>query len=297
MGALYDFFGACMSMSVAPDVSAFLIDFHGQPALRVAAPDGASVTVALHGGTIVSWIPAGGKERLYLSDKAVFDGETPIRGGVPVIFPQFGTRGSLPRHGFARTRPWLPVVARIGEDFALATVRLSADDTTRAVYDHDFVAELTVMVGSDRLDIEFEVMNTGSVPLSFTGALHTYLRVSEVETIQVDGLQGLRYFDARSGEEKTERASELIVEDAVDRVYFRSRGALLSEPHRRLLLQHDGFCDLVVWNPWEAGCAGFGDLPKDGFRRFICLESAVVETPVNLEPGGEWVGRLSFSQP
>lgn len=286
-----------MSMSAAPDLSAFLIDFHGQPALRVAAPDGASVTIALHGGTVVSWIPAGGKERLYLSDKAVFDGESPIRGGVPVIFPQFGTRGSLPRHGFARTRPWQPVVTRIGEDFALATVRLAADDATRAIYDHDFVAELTVMVAADRLDIEFEVMNTGDAPLEFSGALHTYLRVSEVETIQIDGLQGLRYLDALSGDEKTERASELIVEDAVDRVYFRSRGALLSEPHRRLLLQHDGFCDLVVWNPWETGCAAIADLPKDGFRRFICLESAVVETPVSLDPGGEWVGRLSLSQP
>lgn len=284
-------------MSAASEVSAFLIDFHGQPAVRVSAPDGASVTVALHGGTIVSWIPAGGKERLYLSDRAVFDGKNPIRGGVPVVFPQFGTCGSLPRHGFARTRPWQPVVARIGPDFALATVRLTADDATRALYDHDFTVELTVMVGADRLDIEFEVMNTGAAPLQFSGALHTYLRVSEVETIQVDGLQGLRYFDALSGDEKSERASELIVEDAVDRVYFQSRGALLSEPHRRLLLQHDGFCDLVVWNPWEAGTAAIADLPKDGFRRFICLESAVVGQPVSVAPGEAWVGRVCFSQP
>lgn len=286
-----------LTSAAAPELSAFLIEFHGQPAVRVAAPDGASVTIALHGGTIVSWIPAGGKERLYLSDKAVFDGETPIRGGVPVVFPQFGTRGTLPRHGFARTRQWQPVLARVGGDFALATVRLAADEATRAIYDHDFVAELTVMVGADRLDIEFEVMNRGDAPMAFSGALHTYLRVSEVETIEVDGLQGLRYFDALRGEEKTDRASELIVEDAVDRIYYGSRGALLAEPHRRLLLQHDGFRDLVVWNPWEAGCAAIGDLPKDGFRRFICLESAVVETPVSLAPGGEWVGRLSFSQP
>lgn len=286
-----------MSMSAAPELSAFLIDFHGQPALRVSAPDGASVTVALHGGTVVSWIPAGGKERLYLSERAVFDGKSPIRGGVPVVFPQFGTRGSLPRHGFARTTGWQPTVARVGQDFALGSVRLAADDATRAIYDHDFVVELSVMVGADRLDIEFDVTNTGDAPLSFAAALHSYLRVSEVETIQVDGLQGLRYFDALRGEEKTERAGELIVEDAVDRVYYKSRGAMLTEPHRRLLLQHEGFRDLVVWNPWETACAAIADLPKDGFRRFICLESAVVEQPVTLEPGGEWVGRVSFSQP
>lgn len=265
--------------------------------MRVTAPDGASVTIALHGGTVVSWIPAAGKERLYLSDTAVFDALTPIRGGIPVIFPQFGSRGSLPRHGFARTRTWQPTVARIGEDFALATVRLSADASTQAIYAYDFVLELTVMVSADRLDVELEVLNRGETPLTFSGALHTYLRVSEVETIQVEGLQGLRYFDALGNEEKTDRGCELIVEDAVDRVYFGSRGALLREPHRMLLLRHDGFTDMVVWNPWETACAAIGDLPRDGFRRFICLESAVVEHPVTLAPGEEWIGRQSYSQP
>lgn len=286
-----------MSTSAPSDLSAFITDFRGQPALRVVAPDGASVTIALHGGTVVSWIPAGGKERLYLSDTAVFDAATPIRGGIPVVFPQFGTRGPLPRHGFARTRAWQPGVARIGEDFALASVRLSADAATRAIYDHGFELELTAMVGADRLDIEFEVHNAGSAPLSFAAALHTYLRVSEVETIEVSGLQGLRYFDALRGAEATERASELIVEDAVDRIYFGARGALLVEPHRRLLLQQDGFTDLVAWNPWETGVRAFADLPRDGFRRFMCLESAVIEHPVTLEPGDEWVGRQSFSHP
>ena len=39
----------------------------GQPAMRLRAPDGAEATVLLHGGHIVSWIPAGDQERLYLS--------------------------------------------------------------------------------------------------------------------------------------------------------------------------------------------------------------------------------------
>ena len=38
----------------------------GQPAMRLRAPDGAEATVLLHGGHIVSWIPAGDVERLYL---------------------------------------------------------------------------------------------------------------------------------------------------------------------------------------------------------------------------------------
>ncbi|KAH0696735.1 hypothetical protein KY289_014217 [Solanum tuberosum] len=30
-----------------------------------------------------------------------------FRGGIPISFPQFGTFGSLERHGFARNRVWL----------------------------------------------------------------------------------------------------------------------------------------------------------------------------------------------
>ena len=38
---------------------------------------------------------------------AVFDGTQPIRGGVPVVFPQFGRPDpSLPMHGFARSSRW-----------------------------------------------------------------------------------------------------------------------------------------------------------------------------------------------
>ena len=43
----------------------------GQPAMRLVAPDGAQTIVLLHGAHIVSWIPAGDEERLYLSPEAV----------------------------------------------------------------------------------------------------------------------------------------------------------------------------------------------------------------------------------
>ena len=282
-------------MSGSLNLTQRLVDFRGQPAITITAPDGSTATIALHGATVLSWVPAGGKERLYLSDTAVFDGAMPIRGGIPVIFPQFGTRGPLPRHGFARTQPWEVTALREGSDFALATLRLTPNAATRAVYPHAFQLELTAMVSAGRLDIELEILNTGNAPMEFSGALHTYLRVSDVETVQLEGLEGLRYLDAVRGEDKIERASELIVEDEVDRVYFSSRGALLREPHRALLVQNDGFPDLVVWNPWEHKCAAIADLPRDGFRRFLCVESALVEAPVTLAGGEEWVGRQTLS--
>lgn len=54
--------------------------------VEASLPSGESVTVHLYGATVTSW-KAGGKEQLFLSEKAHLDGSKPIRGGIPVVFP------------------------------------------------------------------------------------------------------------------------------------------------------------------------------------------------------------------
>ena len=120
----------------------------GQPAMRLVAPDGAEATVLLHGAHVVSWIPAGDQERLYLSPQAVAGPGQAVRGGIPVIFPQFNTRGPLPRHGFARNRAWQWAEQAERGGAAIGVLRLEADDATRALWPHGFSAELTVVVMS-----------------------------------------------------------------------------------------------------------------------------------------------------
>lgn len=284
-----------MSTPVTPE----LINFHGRLALRLAAPDGAEATVLLHGGQVVSWRPVGGGERLYLSPQAVHAQGEPVRGGVPVIFPQFGQRGPLPGHGFARTRTWRVVRAEIGPSDAMAVLQLSDDASTRPLWPHSFTLELTVSVGGGRLDLELEALHTGAVgeaPWSFSAALHTYLALQEVEFARVKGLQGRRYIDsARGGAEGLETADELRFDGEVDRIYLDARSPLLlREPQRALAIEQLQFPDTVVWNPGEARAAALADLPDDGFRHFVCLEAGVIGTPVTLEPGGSWWGRQTL---
>src|SRR5436305_1852990 len=78
----------------------------GLPKLILVAPDGARAEIYLHGAHVTSWIPAGDGERLFLSASSAFRPGAAIRGGVPVVFPQFSDRGPLPKHGFARTSEW-----------------------------------------------------------------------------------------------------------------------------------------------------------------------------------------------
>jgi len=201
--------------------------FAGQGVIALTAPDGAQTTLSLHGGHVLSWLPAGGVEQLYLSPRSEFTPGKAIRGGVPVCFPQFADRGPLLKHGFARTLPWELVSQEVGRDDALAVLRLRDSDATRAIWPHAFELELSVRVGGRTLDIELACENTGQEgdgALQFTAALHTYLRVADLDAVSVEGLSGLRYFDSVKQAEALQRMDLLLTGEKgvldLDRIYF-----------------------------------------------------------------------------
>ncbi|MGB8149359.1 MAG: D-hexose-6-phosphate mutarotase [Azonexus sp.] len=272
------------------------IEFKGIEALRLNGPRGSSAVVARLGGQVLSWLTPDGREHLFLSERAVFDGSAPIRGGMPICFPQFGGLGDLPKHGFARTREWSVAAQRCGDDYALATLELVDDENTRALWPHAFRAEISVMLEVDRIDVEFCVENTGPAPFEFTGALHSYLRVTQVEDAALEGLHGHDYLDAaRDNRVVRETGTEIIVEGEVDRVYFDvRRPQLLNAGNLSLGIQSQGFPDVVVWNPWVDLCAGLKDMPPDGWRHMLCVEAAAVRKPVIVPAGEEWYGRQTL---
>jgi glucose-6-phosphate 1-epimerase len=273
------------------------VPFHGLDALRLQAPDGASAIVSCHGAHVVSWIPASGEERLYLSDLSAFDGKAPIRGGVPVVFPQFATYGPLPHHGLVRTRAWQIAARDESGGHIRAKLRVQDCPDTRKLWPHAFTAELSVDVGGDRLDLELRISDAGETPFQFTAALHTYLRVADVRAARLEGLHRVRYLD-RTQEDlaETQSLEVLTVSGEVDRIYLDVPGALwLREPHRSLEIRADGFPDVVVWNPWKAKAARLPDLPDGDFERMLCVEAAVVGKPLVLRAGDHWVGRQTLT--
>ena len=269
---------------------------HGQPVLALSTAKGARALVSPFGGQVLSWSPAGGDERLYLSPLARHDGRTAIRGGVPVCFPQFAALGRLPKHGIARTRNWSVVEHRFEDDYALATLRLTEDDETWAIWPQNFAVELTAVIENERLDIELEVENTGHAPFAFTAALHTYLRVREVENARLEGLYGHEYRDATDNDRiKRDSGDVLVVEAETDRVYHDvTRPLLLRDGHHSLGIHAEGFPDVVVWNPWEQRCAELPDMPANGFRHMLCVEAAAARHRIEIDAGEHWVGRQSL---
>jgi glucose-6-phosphate 1-epimerase len=272
------------------------IEFHGIPAFRLNGPQGSSAVVSQLGAQVLSWTTPDGRERLFLSDRAKFDGSISIRAGIPVCFPQFADRGNLPKHGFVRTRPWTVSARRSAEDYALLTLECVDDAATLALWPHPFRLELTVMLEADRIDLELCVVNTGSATFEFTAALHTYLRLVQVEDVALEGLYGHDYRDAANGNVLVrDSGTELTVDRETDRIYRNvRRPQLLHAGNHSLAIQQQGFPDTVVWNPWVDKCANLSDMPTDGWRHMLCVEAAAADNPQTVAAGDEWYGRQTL---
>lgn len=259
--------------------------FQNQPCLRLRHTCGDSVLVALHGAHILSWT-SGGQERLYLSPEAVWDGQAAIRGGVPVCFPQFNLRGNLPKHGFARTSAWTPVVAEDALELQLHSSPASLD-----VWPHAFTATLRVEIAPGTLQFTVTVDNTGPEPLDFALALHTYLRANDLPAVQLQGLAAQPYWDDVAQTNRLEPGT-VTFDGEVDRVYQAALEPLtLVDGEVQLrIVQSDTLADTVVWNPGATKCAAMADMPDAGYQQMLCVEAAQVNTPITLAAGAQWAG-------
>lgn len=246
---------------------------------------------------MLSWV-SGDEERLFLSPKAAHDGQTAIRGGIPVCFPQFNQRGPLVKHGFARVSPWLADAAQPwGEDGAKITLRLTDSEDSRAVWPHAFEALLTVQLKPGSLSVQLAVHNRGAQALPFTAALHSYLRVPQVEQASLHGLQGLTYWDAaaavpdthitQQGSVRFGTETDRVYPSAADALQLQVQGKDQGQPWLQIA-QDASWSETVVWNPGPALCATLNDMDADSWQHMLCVEAAAINAPVILEPGQYW---------
>jgi len=57
-------------------------------------------------------------------------------------------------------------------------------------------------------------------------------------------------------------------------------------------VQKKGFTDIVVWNPWIEKAKKIADFVPEEYVNMVCVEAAVVNSPIQLKPGAKWVGHL-----
>lgn len=252
----------------------------------------ADADICLYGAHIISFRPRNTMDLLWMSPDSAFEGGKAIRGGIPVCFPWFGphkTDPEKPQHGFGRLMFWdVAATSTNASGETEVRLRLNSSDETKAYWPYDFCAEMIFVVGK-KLTATLSVTNTSAEPFSYTCALHTYYSLSALESISVEGLKGLTYYNQLTGETEIQDEENLEISDAVTRHYLNTETAVIindSAFRRRIKVDKAGSKVTTVWNPGAETCEKIGDMPDDGYETFLCIEAANgYGYPVSLNPG------------
>lgn len=140
-----------------------------------------------------------------MSRDAKMDGSKAIRGGVPLVFPQFGQPDkSMPQHGFLRVNNWTAdeTSAFDTAESAGITFSLGLKDVNAArggIWDEQTLFDCQclyhVSIDGTKLTTTLEIQNTGEKLFNFQTLLHTYYLVDGKQAMDgtncyVKGLEG-----------------------------------------------------------------------------------------------------------
>jgi glucose-6-phosphate 1-epimerase len=154
---------------------------------------------------LLSYQTGTGRECLFVSRDAIIDGSKAVRGGVPLVFPQFGQPDkSMPQHGFLRVNYWTVDESSVFDSIESAgiTYILDMKDVKEArggVWDEQTLFDCKflyhVKIDGTRLSTELEIQNAGEKSFNFQTLLHTYYLVDGKQALDgtkcyVKGLDG-----------------------------------------------------------------------------------------------------------
>ncbi|KPC53831.1 D-hexose-6-phosphate mutarotase [Amantichitinum ursilacus] len=264
-------------------------DGAGLPVLVIENAQGRAV-VALQGAHLMSFVPAGGDDLLWLSPKLVLQAGEAVRGGIPLCMPWFGAHpehDDLPKHGFARNENWSVIEAAANDDGSTRVVlELRDNDASRALWPHAFVYRLAITVGST-LHLDLQAQHLGQEPQLHSFALHTYFAVPDVSKAVIHGLEGTEYIDTLPADKpRIAQEGELQLSGPTDRVYLDvPKVQTISTGKGKIVIESAETHCAVVWNPWE-NAARIADIGAGNYVGYVCVERGDMwDYSPTLQPG------------
>lgn len=235
--------------------------------------------IALQGAHLLAWQPVSHPYPvLWLSEDTPFKTGVPIRGGVPLCWPWFTDLGGEPFHGFARILPWQVDALEENEQALTVTLTLTDSEQSRRWWPHTFHLAFTCTFTAEHCSLSLSAAGN----FSATAALHSYFYTPDITGISVTGT-GAAGYDTVAGKPITLAKLPLTI--------TQETGIIFSAPDtqsvvrdaaaaRHIRLNHGNNSNIVVWNPWDAKAVTISDMPDDGYRTFVCVETACLDRPL-----------------
>jgi len=254
---------------------------------------GATVVVSSYGAHVLHYAAAEQQPAvLWLSPKAVWHNQQPIRGGVPICWPWFGKVDArlvaaidpatlatlkLPNHGLVRTRFWQITEQQITADAVMIELSISVSDIP-------WTSETVLLRYQIRLDQQLTLTLSCDAAIAQQAALHSYFTVADCRQTQVQPLPQ-QFYDKVSDSQLQSSSDVLQFKGEIDRVYPKTATTLslcetkmgetkMGETKTTVRISQQGHDASVLWNPAAAKAATSADIPADQWSDFVCVESA-----------------------
>ncbi len=266
----------------------------------------ASASLSMFGAHLCSFIAnKDGRERLWISDSAMFDASTPIRGGVPICWPWFGANNKIndaPSHGFVRNQMWRLNQAKEvkDENGEVVETHCYLKPTSLGMFSTPATLNLTLMLKvSTYCEITLITENQSSQRVEVSQAIHSYFAIEDINQVVINGLHGT-YYNKLDNTHNNVSPSLYTIKQETDRVHQRAVKSVtderisLSDGDKNIInILHSGHNSTVVWNPWIEKSAKMKDMSEGGYKTMLCIEAAT-EPREALLPGQKLVLTQKF---
>ena len=238
--------------------------------------------VSLLGAHVLSYIPNGNEDILWISQKSNLEAGKAIRGGIPLCWPWFGSPPA-PAHGVARIQFWeFKNAAALPDGSDTLTFELSVTDP------HPLTVNMSVNFG-EKLSVSLTTVNTGNAVFQLADAIHTYFHIGEISETRIHGLGNV------TAENRVDN-TEFIAKEAfgfkaeTDNIYHSEAAVTIEDPvlKRKILVEKENSRTTIVWNPWIAKSQRMPDFGDEEYHTMVCVEAANCSIDkIDLAPGAK----------
>ncbi|MDF3931266.1 D-hexose-6-phosphate mutarotase [Pseudomonas citronellolis] len=219
------------------------------------------------GAQLLHFRPQGERSMLWCASEWPALSTAPIRGGIPVCWPWFGSHPSepdWPPHGWARQREWRLLDAHADESLVQVSWQLDIED---------WHVRLDARLGRE-LEMELSSYHEDDSDCLFSFALQPYWRLGSLRRTVVHGmeLEGAQRPASPLPNTWTPRG-------AVKQVLYNTGSLVIEDAgwQRRLRIDKNASAGSVIWHP---GSRAVEQVAPGDADRFLCVGAA------GYRPGG-----------
>lgn len=229
------------------------------------------------------------------------------RGGIPILFPQFADRGKLTKHGFVRNVNWDLISKTTNGNIEVIEYQLviNKGDQSSWPYSAKLIYQVEHNSFSNEISAKLSIENTGDEMFTWTGGLHPYFALDDLETTKVQGLQNYSV-ENRYDASKVKQEDEFVTfsEDVYECLFIKpvesttnptNSSVKIITNSRVINISSVNFDNWMVWNPGKEGAKALSDMPSDEWNKFVCVEPVIVSSPKEIKPGETFSGQMNIN--